>query len=251
MGTKMSKKSVVTITVMACLLAVAVATTIVLAAFQAQKTATTTITFSNGVQIRVDGAYLYTPAANETPASSTADVVSKAATLVWGAKEGDAANFQQVASITNVSNIVTMEPIKIVNGNSSQSTTAWFIAKATIGAPTGGTALTTAQTNAISITRANTWTQIGSTDWYAYTGNPAGSNTDITLSGTALDMADVALEAQVPFVTAASINPANGSNITIDDLAGAVYEAKIEVYAVNAGASDAQTVLQAIVTPTP
>ena len=50
------KSSTVAITVLSILLAIAVVSTIVLAAFSASRTATTTITFGGGLQIEVSGA---------------------------------------------------------------------------------------------------------------------------------------------------------------------------------------------------
>jgi len=86
MKAKMSKKSTLTITIMACLLAVAVATTIVLAAFSASKEATTTITFSNGVQLKITGA-----SQNET--GNPDDVMSTGpATLYWNVTVGSSTN---------------------------------------------------------------------------------------------------------------------------------------------------------------
>jgi hypothetical protein len=252
MGTKMSKKSVVTITVMACLLAVAVATTIVLAAFQANKTATTAIQFSNGVQIRVAGAYAYT-----SPGPANADVVSQTATnLVWGVKEGAASTFQGVDSITNVSNYVTMEPISFVNGGENVSTDAWFIAKATI------TSSNSTHQQAVSITRGSGWVQIGSTDWYAYGSTTSGTVviTDGDTQSTSIAFTTVpagtgnegaAEGTPVSFVTAANINPTNISeSTTIDALASASFTATVSVYAINAGAADAAAVLSGIVYPT-
>jgi hypothetical protein len=247
MKTKMSKKSTITVTILACLLAVAVATTIVLAAFSANKTATTTVKFSNGVQIKINGAYV----PNGSP---TADEISRQANLMWACTETGGSLNNTDSLIDNVSNTVTFQAITFENGNVSESDTAWFIARASIGAPSGVT-LTANQLAAIDYTIPNTWTAIGSTGWYAYT-NGLSADTDITISSVSLDMADVATSATVPFVTAASISVANMTansvqNADINMLAAAQYEAYVEIYAINAHAADAQTVLSGIVNPSP
>ena len=248
MKTKMSKKSAITVTILASLLAVAVATTIVLAAFSANKTATTTVKFSNGVQVRIDGAF--TPAAD--PAA--ADVISRQATLMWACTEQGGTLNNTDSRIENVSNTITFEPITFYNGNASESDTAWFIARAAITGPSGAALANTNHANAISMTiDTDNWTAIGSTGWYAYTAG-SSATTDVTLASTSLDMADVAVSGNVPFITAASISVANMTangvqNADINMLASAEYEARVEIYAINAGARDAQTVLSGIVSP--
>jgi len=241
----MSKKSTIAVTIMACLLAVAVATTIVLAAFSANKTATTTVKFSNGVQIRIDGAY--------TPTTGVADVISRQATLLWACTEDDGtANGRQnttASRIENVSTDVDFQAITFYNGDATQSDPAWLIARASIGAGPSGT-LTANQLDAIDITLNTTdWTAIGSTGWYAYTASSGGTAT--TIDGSSYSLATLAVSGNVPFVTAASIAVANMTTPDINELASAQYVAEVQVFAVNAGAADASTVLSSIVNPGP
>jgi len=88
MKTKMSKKSAITVTILASLLAVAVATTIVLAAFSANRTATTTIKFSNGVELRITGATLQ----SGEPDAGKTDTYSTEAPLFWNVTVGSTPN---------------------------------------------------------------------------------------------------------------------------------------------------------------
>lgn len=151
---KMSKKSTIAITVMACLLAVAVATTIVLAAFSASKQATTTITFSSGVQLKVTGAVL--------PPNSDPDSYANAATLNWivnvGASTDDSG---EVAS--NGAEAVSLESITVqakAPGSSQVYVAVKPVVTWTGGTPASGT-VTNASSSATTFDSllANGWTK--------------------------------------------------------------------------------------------
>ena len=228
----MSKKSTIALSVMACLLAVAVATTIVLAAFSANKTATTTVQFANGVQIKINGAY--------TDTSGSADVISRTAVnLLWACTEGSQTKNTSDGSMTDVSSAVVFDAISFTNGDSSESSICYLIAKPSISctAPASPSQeQTAAATSAFNtaIAGASAWTAIGATGWYAY----STDTTNITVSSTSLPsgttMTPLALEATANFLSSTTL-----TSTPIDNLAGATFTATIEVYAVNAAAADA------------
>jgi hypothetical protein len=223
MKAKMSKKSTLTITVMACLLAVAVATTIVLAAFTANKNATTTITFASGVKISIMNASS-TPVGLQD-SSGTADTPTAGpATLFWAySANGTTYNNPTDATDVKVSTDVTLAPLSFKNGSESDGSSAcYMIAKVEVS-PT---------TSPFTKTIGTGWIAIGETGWYAYstdTTNITSSSTNLA-AGTTLT--SIATEQTVAFVTAASITLNN-------DLAGTSVTPTVTVFAVNAAASDA------------
>jgi flagellar basal body-associated protein FliL len=230
MKAKMSKKSTLTITIMACLLAVAVATTIVLAAFTANKQATTTITFASGVKISIMNA-TSTPVGLHDNSTNAADTpTSGPATLFWAyTANGTTYTNPTDATDVKVSTDVTLAPLSFKNGSQSDGSSAcYMIAKVEI----------TPATSQFSKTIGSGWIAIGETGWYAY----STDTTNITSSSTSLaagtTLTSIALEQTVAFVTAASITLDN-------DLAGASVTPTVSVYAVNAAASDAITALNA------
>ena len=143
------KSSTIAITVLSILLALAVASTIVLAAFTANKSASTTITFGGGITISVSGVYVSGSNNADTASSQQLD-------LVWGHNAGTSKGENNV---NNIAKDVTFEAISITKGSSSDAG-IYLIAKASIK--------NTTKTADETLSIQSGWTKITGTDWYVY-----------------------------------------------------------------------------------
>ena len=99
------KSSTVAITVLSILLAIAVVSTIVLAAFSATKSASTTITFGNGITLTISG--------TTTGTEGNPDTASNTATLYWTANVGSTADYDGTVDAGDASENVTLDQIQI------------------------------------------------------------------------------------------------------------------------------------------
>jgi hypothetical protein len=210
MKAKMSKKSTLTITIMACLLAVAVATTIVLAAFSASKQATTTITFSNGVQLKITGA------TKQTDTLGDADVYSTTANLYWNVTVGSTTdNTGAVGSVTPLdgSESVSLNAISIdVKG--TPNSTVYLAVKPVVTYTTDGSAPSASTGTPVAVTAKSgqnpAWTA-GADGWSLMT---------VSLGSTGESTGHV-------FTDAVSIYTATGTDAD-NTTAGRKYYAQIE-----------------------
>ena len=191
------KSSTIAITVLSILLALAVASTIVLAAFTANKSASTTITFGGGITISVSGVYV--------SGSNTADVASsQQLDLVWGHNAGE---YKGSNNVNNIAKDVTFEAISITKGSSSDAG-IYLIAKAAIKSDGASE----------SLTIDSNWTKITGTDWYVYGDSATLASATAVTNTTA-----------VPFVAEHTIK-------ATDDIKNKTYNATFEVFAADATA---------------
>ena len=145
------KTSTIAITILSVLLAVAVAATVVLAAFAANRQATTTITFAGGISIEVTG--ITTKGSGDT-------------NYAWNATYNNQSN--TTGTISNATADVKLATISIENTTTGDAP-IWIIAKA------GVTGLTSNPT----ITPATGWVAFGDAGWYLY-GSDASTATNVT-----------------------------------------------------------------------
>ena len=203
------KTSTVAITVLSILLAIAVVSTIVLAAFTASRTATTTITFGQGLELTVTG----------ISASPTAGQ-----TYAWkGTANGGASN--ETGQLNDITQSFTLDEITIA---SSTAGGAYIIAKATVKSTAGTATPPTVTPNALDTNWFSIGTDGDGDTWYVY-------GSDASTPSAVEDDA-------VTFVNQISVN-------SIDDTyAGATFTANFEVQAVNVSgytsAADALTALK-------
>ena len=202
-----NKPPTIAITVLSILLAVAVASTIVLAAFSANKSATTTITFGGGVTLAVNGAY----------ANGAVDTADNSSALIWA---NDADSTKKLGTISDVAKDVKFEAISFTKGKSSDAG-IYLIAQASITAEGAGSEVTLTLDG-------SKWKKVGETNWYVYTTNESATST--------ADATAITDTTAVPFVTAAGIAAS-------DSITGKTYTASIKVQAVDAGTADALTKL--------
>ena len=145
---------------MSILLAIAVVSTIVLAAFSANKSATTTITFGSGLQITATGIYV----------SGEADTGTSGQNFAWGVTADGSLN--KTGKVTDVANSAVFEEIKI-SVTTPASGTAYVIAKATIS-ESGGQSPTIPP-----VQYGSGWMEL--TDgWYIYGTNVTGGSEALT-----------------------------------------------------------------------
>ncbi|MBQ7977410.1 MAG: hypothetical protein IJ301_02270 [Clostridia bacterium] len=152
------KSSTIAITILSVLLAVAVAATIVLAAFSASKQATTTITFGGGIAISVSGIYINGEADSASNTQATG--------YAWGV------NGDKTGTLNNVATDAVWEAISITN---EAEEAIYLIAKASI----------TEQT----ITPKTGWVAFGSNGWYLY-GTNATTATSVAADAAAVPFVD-------------------------------------------------------------
>ncbi len=155
-----SKSMTIAMIVMGVILAVSLAATVTLAAFYAQKTATTTIKFDNGVTLLITGA----------TNAGEADVASTAATLNWtvtgATTEDNGANYNAGAGDSTI----TLSAIDI-----TATGTNAFVAVKPVITYTGGTGTTDT-----TLTLGANWKQVGSTGWYVYSTKSVSAAADAT-----------------------------------------------------------------------
>ncbi len=155
-----SKSTIITITVLSVLLALAVTATIVLAAFQATKNAKTTIVFGSGITITVSGVY------NNGSADTAGSTGSN---LIWG---NSADPTHALPTVNDVTSPVTMDAISITCNTSPDEEGIYLIAKANI------------EGASVTVTPESGWTSVGSQGWYVY-GTAIDSPTAVAVDGTA------------------------------------------------------------------
>ena len=192
------KSSTVAITVLSILLAIAVVSTIVLAAFSANKKATTTITFGSGLQITATGIYI----------SGEADTGTSGQSFAWGVTADGSLN--KTGTVTDVANSAVFEEIKI-SVTTPASGTAYVIAKATISESGGKTpSLPTVQ-------YGSGWIEL-SDGWYIYGTNVTGGSEALT-------------------TVSSEITCVQSATITVDDkFIGSTVTGTFQLYAVDATA---------------
>ena len=198
-----SKSSTIAIVVLSVLLAAALASTIVLAAFNASRTATTTITFGNGITLYVNGISV-----------KGGDEASDDNDYYWTATgtEGNTGTFT-----VNGDSAISLDEIEVrVTGMD-----AFVAIKATIGVSggTGSDPVAPAYASGmISATEATGSTEIsGKTGWYVYG------------SGTSAGKLTVNESEFTPMVQSAEIF--NTSNDKANDFAGRTYTCTVKIVA--------------------
>ncbi len=144
-----SRRNTITFIIMAVMLVVAVSTTIVLAAFTAQKTSSATLTFANGLQLKLDP---ITPGAAIKITSAPAQVTG---------------TFSYSGTMTGLSDSVTMDGIKatLINQNG-------YVAYSVI-LKEGGSAVS-GSWSALSSSVSTFTPDTGETDWQAKLTLPSG-----------------------------------------------------------------------------
>ena len=200
------KSSTVAITVLSILLAIAVVSTIVLAAFSATKSASTTITFGNGITLTISGT---TTGTEESPDTST-----NKATLYWTANVGGTADYDGTVDAGDASANVTLEQIQITATGPTNS--VYVAVKPTVSYTGNGT-------GNVTLDLGENWVQVGSTGWYVYT------TADSANDGTA---ATVFPTSQTPFTTGTTAIFTTGTD-NANDFGGRTYTCSIEVQAVS------------------
>ncbi len=146
---KKARKVSASTIVFAVLFAITLTTTIVLAAFSANKSASATITFANGVQLKINGA-------SSQASGNAADVLSTAATLNWNIIKGSTTI--KTGSVTNEvgDNAISLSAITF-EATGPVSGTIWIAAKPDVKYNTS---------NVVAVTPVSGWTQIGTTGFY-------------------------------------------------------------------------------------
>ena len=199
-----SKSSTIAIVVLSVLLAAALASTIVLAAFSQSRTATTTITFGNGITLYVNGISV-----------KGGDEASDDNDYYWTATgtEGNTGTFN-----VNGDSAISLDEIEVrVTGMD-----AFVAIKATIdvsgGAGSDDTVAPAYASGMISATAATSSTEIsGKTGWYVYG------------SGTSAGKLTVNESEFTPMVQSAEIF--NTSNDKANDFAGRTYTCTVKIVA--------------------
>ncbi|MBR4270682.1 MAG: hypothetical protein IKQ31_03290 [Clostridia bacterium] len=136
--------------IFAILFAITLTTTIVLAAFSANKSASATINFANGVQLKVNGASV-------TANGNAADDFATSATLNWNITKGSSTI--KTGSVTGEvgENAISLAAITF-EAKGPESGTIYIAAKPTLTVAPSGTAPT--------FTVASGWEALGSTGYY-------------------------------------------------------------------------------------
>ncbi len=194
---KRARKVSASTIVFAVLFAITLTTTIVLAAFSANKSASATITFANGVQLKINGA--------SSKASGNADdVLSTAAELNWNIIKGS--NTIKTGSVTGEvgDNAISLAAITF-EATGPESGTIWIAAKPDVKY-NGSTVVT--------VTPVSGWNQIGTTGFY---------QKSVTLNSSG------ATESAESFTAAVVILAANANQNTKNSMAGRSYSANLTV----------------------
>ena len=145
-----SKSTIIAITVLSVLLALAVTATIVLAAFQASREASTTITFGNGITLNVTG------------------ITDNSGTYAWDATVGSTPNTSGTVSNLNGDETVSLDEVKV-----TVSGTAAYVA---VLATVTGTSAPTPKYASGWIDATGVTELTSATGWYVYgTGTTANT----------------------------------------------------------------------------
>ena len=179
-----SKSSTIAIVVLSVLLAAALASTIVLAAFSVSRTATTTITFGEGIEIEVSG-------------------ISGSGTYYWNTS-GTATNIN-TGNVTNATSAIALSAINIQN-TSSANVPIYVIAKVTIEEDDSDV------TSTYMTEAPDGWFALGATGWYIY-GTNADTATPIAQSANAdfVDEISIAVNEGAKYDATVDIYAVNGN----------------------------------------